>query len=130
MSDTAAPQVERRLDAGYIRRLLEDTHDCAYKTWKRMFEGNGEPAMIVEMAMIKADQERQQIDQDRQRGEMDKQKELLDAQTKAMIAVQQTLLLITSAASKIGVVLLCAAVVGVVGIVWSMITHQAIWFQP
>jgi hypothetical protein len=123
MTEAAAQQVERRQDAGYIRRLIEDTHDCAEKTWKRMFEGNGEPAMIVQMAMIQAEQ-------DRQREEMEKQRLLLDTQTKAMIVVQQTLLLITNAASKIGVALVIALVLGVVGLVWSMITHSATWFNP
>jgi len=124
MTEAAAPlSAERREDAGYMKRLLEETHEDARATRKCLFEGNGEPALVVQMANLKTEHSQQRTDIDQIRKD-------LDGQMAAMLIVQQTLLTMTAAFSKIGVALLLALVVGIVGVVWGIITHQLPWFQP
>lgn len=120
---SAAMQLERRQDAGYLKRLIEETHADARRTRECIFEGNGEPALIVQIANI-------QSEQSQQKTKVDTIREDLNKQMAAMIVVQQTLLMMTNAFSKIGIALLLALVVGIVGVVWGIITHQIPWFQP
>ena len=118
-----AVPLERRQDAGYLKRLIEETHEDARATRKCIFEGNGEPAMIVQLANLKSEQgiQREQIDEIR--GDLDKQ-------MAAMIVVQQTLLAFTGFVSKVGVTLLVAFVLAVIGFIFGLITHQVPWFNP
>lgn len=124
MADTpAAVQLERRQDAGYLTRLIEETHRDARKTRECIFEGNGEPALIVQIANIKSGQTQQ-------RTEIDAVRKDLNDQMAAMIGVQKTLLLITGLFSKVGVTLLCAIVLAILGVIAGLITHQIPWFTP
>jgi hypothetical protein len=118
MAGFAAPDIQddRRQDAGYMRRLLEETHEAAFATRKCLFEGNGEPALVVQMANLKSDQARQRIDIDAIRKD-------LNDQMRALIIVQQTLLVLTNAFSKVGVTLICAIVLAILGFVWALISH-------
>jgi hypothetical protein len=124
MSDIPAViQEDDRLDAGYQRRLLIETHAAAMDTRKRLFEGNGEPAILVQMATIKACQEQQSKD-------LDKLQIKMIANTNGLLAAQGTLKIIAGAWKYLGSSLLVALVIFMGSVIWSMVTHQAAWFQP
>lgn len=123
MTDTPAILDDRRQDAGYQRRLIEETHDCVAAMRKRIFEGNGEPPLVVQVALTKTEQERQE-------GIMVQMRKDLDKQMAAMLTVTQTLTSITSLFSKVGVTLIITIVLAILGVIAGMITHTITWFNP
>jgi hypothetical protein len=123
MTEIPAISEERRQDAGYQRRLIEETHDCVAAMRKRIFEGNGELAIVVQMALTKTEQERQG-------GILAQLRIDLDKQMTAMLTVTQTLTSITSFFSRVGITLLIAIVLAVLGVIAGMITHTIPWFTP
>jgi len=110
-------------DPGYQLRLAEETHEAVEIIKKRLFIGNGDPPLVVQVIQIKDEQEAQRKAQEEQKKIADKVREDLDVQMRSMIAVQKTLTTITDFFTKVGYTLLCAIGLAILGFIWALITH-------
>jgi hypothetical protein len=125
---------ERRKDAGYQQRLLDETHAAAMDIRKRLFEGNGDPPIVVQIANLRTCQDQQgrdlnEMDQ-RHGGAIKELRDLVETNTKAILAMQGTLNLIVGAWKYVGAGLLVALILAVLTLLWNLITHQQIILTP
>lgn len=114
---------ERRQDAGYQRRLLEEIHEWVSKIRKCLFEGNGELALVTRMEI----QEQAQI---KIREEVDTLKDAVTKLCKTQQSTQIVMLIFSGFISVIVAPILVAAFLGVAVLIWAIITHHPIYYTP
>lgn len=128
MSETTAPSLievpeERRQDAGYQRRLIEEIHEWVSKIRKCLFEGNGELALVTRM----------EIQESAQAKISKKVDSMQDAVTKLCNTQRSLQIFLTIFAGFITCIvapIMVAAVLGIAALIWAIITHQPIFYTP